>query len=660
VARIDEVNLIELRDVSKTYRLGNITVPALKNASFKVEDGEFIAIMGPSGSGKSTLLNILGCLDVSTGGEYLIDGVNVSKFSDSELAQVRNEKIGFVFQTFNLLPRLTALSNVELPFIYAGNHGDRRKTSIRALESVGLEDRARHRPRELSGGQQQRVAIARALVNEPAILLADEPTGNLDSRSGEEIMKILTGFHDQGMTVIVVTHDNSVAAHANRIIRLKDGEIVEDSRDGGGTTSPQEASQPRRNDKKGRGFSISEIRESLLVSLFSIFSNKLRSFLTMLGIVVGVGAVITMIAIGQGASVQITQRISQMGANLLMVHPEGEHRGPGRGGDENITTLTYADALAVADMTAYVAKVDASYSRGAQVVYGNRNANTSINGVTPNFPAVNNFQVERGSFINENDNRLMRRVAVLGQTVVTNLFGTEDPIGQYIKIKRNSYQVIGVMKKKGSGGWRDQDDVVFVPLKTAQKRLFGADYVTSLNIQAKSPEVMDKASTEITNLLRERHRLRAEQEDDFHLSSQAEILSTVQETGKTFTMLLAGIAIVSLVVGGIGIMNIMLVSVTERTREIGIRKAIGAQPRDILGQFLIEALIVSLSGGAVGVLLGIVATRLASKFGQWPTVITPQSVILSFSFAFVVGLFFGLYPARKAAGLNPIDALRYE
>ena len=639
--------------------MGDIKVPALKNASFKVEDGELIAIMGPSGSGKSTLLNILGCLDVATSGDYLIDGVNVSKFSDSELARIRNEKIGFVFQTFNLLPRLTALANVELPLIYAGNHGKRRQTSVRALESVGLEDRARHRPRELSGGQQQRVAIARALVNEPAVLLADEPTGNLDSKSGEEIMRILTGFHEKGMTVILVTHDNSVAAYAQRIIRLKDGEIVEDTRNGG-RTGVRATSQQGRNNKKRRQFSISELRESLLVSLFSIFSNKLRSFLTMLGIVVGVGAVITMVAIGQGASVQITQRISAMGANLLMVHPERGHRGPGRGEEERITTLKYGDALAVADMTAYVAKVDASYSGNAQVVYGNRNTTTSINGVTPNFPAVNNWQIERGSFISDSDNRLMRRVAVLGQTVVTNLFGTEDPIGQYVKVKRSSYQVIGVMKKKGAGGWRDQDDVVYVPLQTAQKRLFGVDYVSSLNIQAKSSDVMDKATTEITNLLRTRHRLRADEEDDFEVRSQAEILSTVQETGKTFTMLLAGIAIVSLVVGGIGIMNIMLVSVTERTREIGIRKAIGAQPRDILGQFLVEALIVSLSGGAAGVVLGFAATRLASKFAGWPTVITPQSVAMSFSFAFVVGLFFGFYPARKASGLNPIDALRYE
>jgi macrolide transport system ATP-binding/permease protein len=651
--------MIEFKGVGKTYWMGDIKVPALRNVSFTIEDGEFIAIMGPSGSGKSTLLNILGCLDVSTTGEYLFDSVNVSRFSDSELAQIRNEKIGFVFQTFNLLPRLTALSNVELPLIYAGNHGNRRKTSTMALESVGLEDRARHRPRELSGGQQQRVAIARALVNEPSILLADEPTGNLDSKSGEEIMKILSSFHEKGMTVIVVTHDNAVAAHAQRTIRLKDGEIVEDTKraivDGMDKMVP-----PSRDGKKKRGFSVSELKESLLVALFSIFSNKLRSFLTMLGIVVGVGAVITMIAIGQGASVQITQRISQMGANLLMVHPESGHRGPGRGGGGDVTTLTVADATAISELSGYVAKVDASVSRNAQVVYGNKNTTTSINGVTPNFPEVNNFPLEKGSFVTESDNHLMRRVAVLGQTVVENLFGEEDPIGQYIKIKRTSFQVVGVMKEKGGTGWRDQDDVIFVPLKTAQKRLFGMDYVSSVNIMAASQDVMDEASVKITSLLRERHRLREGQEDDFHVNSQAEILSTVQETGKTFTMLLAGIAIVSLVVGGIGIMNIMLVSVTERTREIGIRKAIGAQQRDILGQFLVEAVIVSLSGGLIGVGLGLVAVRLASQLGGWPTAVTLPTVLLSFSFAFGVGLFFGFYPARKAALLNPIDALRYE
>jgi len=652
--------MIELRNCNKTYKMGDVDVPALKNASLKIEDGEFIAIMGPSGSGKSTLLNILGCLDVLTSGHYLIDGTDISEYSESQLAQIRNEKIGFIFQSYNLLPRLTALSNVELTLIYSGDHNDRHGKAINSLKLVNLEARANHRPKELSGGEQQRVAIARALVNEPSVILADEPTGNLDSKSGKEIMSILTELHNRGITIIMVTHDNSVASYAQRIIRLKDGEVVEDQKNLD-RTGVSQAVVPVHNDKKKRRFTIAELRESVTMSVSSIFSNKLRSFLTMLGIIVGVSAVITMIAIGQGASVQITQRIKQMGANLLMVRPGASEHGGVRSSAGSRTSLKYEDAQAIASEAQFVDKIDANFSRNGQVVYGNKNTNTSINGVTSNFPEVRNFPVERGTFLTEDDNRFMQRVAVLGKTVVKNLFGDEDPIGQYIKINRNIFQVIGVMSTKGStGGFRDEDDVIFIPLKTAQKRLFGVDYVSTINVEAKSQDVMDKATTEITNLLRDKHKIRQGQEDDFNIRSQAEILETVQETSRTFTILLASIAIVSLIVGGIGIMNIMFVSVTERTREIGIRKAIGAQRLDILGQFLIEAVIVSLCGGIIGIILGVGASKLTSQFAHWATVITPASILLSFFFAFAVGFFFGVYPARKASLLNPIDALRYE
>ena len=526
---------------------------------------------------------------------------------------------------------------------------------------MNLEERAHHRPRELSGGQQQRVAIARALVNQPSLILADEPTGNLDSKSGREIMSILTEQHKKGITIILITHDDSVASNARRIIRLKDGQIVEDQRISD-VKEVSPISTSGGNQKKKRRFSLAEIIESLTMAIASIFSNKLRSFLTMLGIIVGVGAVIAMIAIGQGAGAQITKRISQLGANLLMVRPGAFQRGPSRSASGSITSLVYEDAQAIAEECPSVKKVDANFSGNAQAVYGNKNTNTSINGVTPNYPDVNNFPVQQGSFLTEEDNRLMRRVAVLGKTVVEDLFGEKPPIGEYIKIKRSSFQVIGVMSEKGGSGFMNEDDVIFVPLKTAQKRLFGVDRdrVSVINVQAKSEDVMDKASAEIASLLRQRHKIKQGGEDDFNIMSQADILSTVQETSNTFTMLLAGIAVVSLIVGGIGIMNIMFVSVTERTREIGIRKAIGAQRRDILSQFLIEAIIVSLSGGIIGIFLGISASNLISKLGGWATVITPVSVVLSFSFALVVGLFFGFYPARKASLLNPIDALRYE
>ena len=650
--------MIELRNICKTYQMGKVNVQALKNISFTIENGEFVAIMGPSGSGKSTLMNILGCLDLPTSGEYMLDRINIKDFSDSDLAEIRNEKIGFVFQSFNLLPRLTTLSNVELPLIYAGSQKKRKEKALEALQVVRLKERAVHLPKELSGGEQQRVAIARALINEPSIIFADEPTGNLDSKSGEEIMSILSELNQKGITVIVVTHEGYLASLARRIIKLKDGEIIEDWKTSEKASIRQPAEPVRKKTK--RGFLLGELKESLTMAIASINTNKLRSFMTMLGIVVGVAAVIAMIAIGQGASVQITQRISQMGANLLMVRSGAAHRGPPRAGMGSITSLNYDDARAIATECPAVAKVDASYSRNGQVVYGNKNANTEVNGVTFNFPEVRNFPVETGSFFTDEDNVMIRRVAVLGKTVVNNLFGEEEPIGQYIKIKRVNFQVIGVMSKKGSSGWRDDDDIIFIPLRTAQKRLFGVDHVSVINVMAKDAALMDEASAEINSLLLERHRIRKDQESDFNISSQAEILSTVQETSRTFTMLLAGIAVVSLIVGGIGIMNIMFVSVTERTREIGIRKAIGAHGRDILGQFLIEAVIVSLSGGAIGVLTGALASKLMSQFAGWQTVITPGSVLLSFSFAFVVGLFFGFYPARKAALMNPIEALRYE
>jgi putative ABC transport system permease protein len=324
------------------------------------------------------------------------------------------------------------------------------------------------------------------------------------------------------------------------------------------------------------------------------------------------------------------------------------------------TSLTSEDAKAIIEECPSVVRVDPSYSSFSQVVYGNKNTNTTILGTTSEFPRVRNFPVKEGAFFTDRDNRLTSRKAVLGRTVVSELFDGEDPIGEYIKIRRVNFEIVGIMSEKGSSGWRDEDDVIIVPLRTAQKRLFGVDHVSMINVEAKSKDVMDRATTEITELLRERHRIRGEAPDDFNTRSQAEIMSMVQETSKTFTMLLAGIAAVSLLVGGIGIMNIMLVSVTERTREVGIRKAIGGQRRDILSQFLIEAVVLSMSGGLVGVGVGVLIARLTSKLAGWPTVLSPMSILLSFSFALIVGLFFGFYPARKAALLNPIDALRWE
>jgi len=652
--------MIRLNNVSKIYNLGKVKVNAIKNISMHIEEGEFVAIMGPSGSGKSTLMNLIGCLDTPTTGEYFLDGKKVGQLKDDQLAQIRNEKIGFVFQTFNLLPRLSARANVELPLIYAGKRKNRKRRAIEALKMVNLGSRVNHHPSELSGGERQRVAIARALINQPAIILADEPTGNLDSKSSQEIMSILSQLHKKGITIVLVTHEEPLAEYANRVIRLKDGEVVEDTRkklprktNPGGNSSNEKRS-------KRKGFSIGEIKESFLMALYSISSNKLRSFLTMLGIIVGVAAVITMVALGQGAQKQITDHIGQMGVNLLMVFPGGERGRHRMGSRIDYQRLTYNDALALKQRSENIARVAPNLTSNGTVVFQDKSIDTRIDGVTQDFLAIKNFQVKWGEFITEEDDRFKKRVAVLGYNVAQELFGEKYPVGEYIKINRVIFQVKGVLEEKGASSWRSEDDMVLVPLQTAQKRLFGVDYVTMINVEAKSREVMEKAEEDITRILRHRHNLPENKPDDFRVFSQKEILTAVKETTRTFTLLLAGIAVVSLVVGGIGIMNIMLVSVTERTREIGIRKAIGGRRVDILGQFLIEAIMISLTGGVIGILGGSGISRLISHFSGLPLIITPQSVILSFSFAFAVGLFFGFYPARKAAMLNPIQALRYE
>jgi macrolide transport system ATP-binding/permease protein len=652
--------LLELKEIHKKYRMGKVDVPALNGVSLKVEEGDFVAIMGPSGSGKSTLLNIMGCLDVPTLGEYILDGIPVQNMSEWELANIRNEKLGFVFQNFNLLPRQSALKNVELPLIYAGGVLSRQQRAIQALGSVGLQERVMHRPAELSGGERQRVAIARALVNGPPVILADEPTGNLDTKSGEEIISILEQLNQSGKTIVLVTHEEFIAERANRIVKMKDGRIVSDRQTENGLKRklPPKKGPSARTPR--RRLTLGELRESLCMAFSSIVATRLRSFLTMLGIIVGVGCVIAMISLGQGAKEQVTQRIESLGANLLFVQPGASRRGPVRQERGSMENLKAEDAQLLVNEAPNVARATANLFGSAQIVYGNKNTRTRIHATTENYPVVRNSPVDKGIFFSKEDVLKKRRVAVLGQTVVKNLFEDEDPIGEYIKINRINFQVIGVLTPKGGTGWRDEDDVVHVPLSTGQKRLFGVDHISSIDVEASSRDSMEQAEEEITQILRKKHKLRPGIEDDFHIRSQAEYLTTVEETSKTFTLLLAGIATVSLIVGGIGIMNIMLVSVTERTREIGIRKALGAQRRDILAQFLIEAVMISLTGGFMGVLLGMVFARFMSRLGGWPTSVSTGAVVLSFAFAFCVGLFFGLYPARRAASLRPIEALRYE
>lgn len=404
------------------------------------------------------------------------------------------------------------------------------------------------------------------------------------------------------------------------------------------------------------------LRQSLKTALRALSANKMRSGLTMLGIMIGVGAVVAMISIGTGASVSVTSNIQRLGSNLLMVTPEvpgAGFAGPRQAGSTG-TTLVYEDATAIAEGLPLVKRVSPEFSSSAQVVYGNQNANTAILGATPDYQEVRNFHVAFGEFIRPEDEKMQNKVAVLGQSVVTNLFAGEDPIGKTIKIRNVPFRVIGVMELKGQTGFQNLDDMIFIPLSTAQKRLFGVNHLRMISVQVRSEEEMDLAASQVSSLLLSRHKIDDPTKADFSIRNQADILSTMGQVTGTLTLLLGGIAAISLLVGGIGIMNIMLVSVTERTREIGLRKAVGAKRKDILTQFLIESLILSLLGGGVGLLLGLVGSFVISRIGGWPSVVTVNSILLAFLFSAAAGLFFGIYPARRASLLSPIDALRFE
>ena len=660
--------VIQIENLTKTYRMGKVEVNALRGASLTVERGEFVAVMGPSGSGKSTFLNLLGCLDRPTSGTYVLDGTDVSSLNDDQRAAIRSRTIGFVFQGFNLLSRTTALQNVELPLIYSG-YRDHHRVGHTLLEAVGLPDRAAHKPNEMSGGEQQRVAIARSLVNSPSLILADEPTGNLDSRMSDEVMEIFRSLNRAGITIVLITHEENVAEYARRLVRFKDGRILSDEPV---TKSPPAVADGIDVDKirmdglkaegKRRGIlSPGELLENVRSAARSLWQNRMRAVLTTLGILIGVAAVIAMVSVGQGSSAQVTQRIEGLGSNLLTIIP-GSPRvaGQPREGFGSATTLTLDDADAIKGAIPAVTGVAPEMSSRVNLKYLRNTWSTNVVGTLADYPMVRNWPVESGAFFSEDDNRYKRAVCVIGRDIVTNLFEDADPLGKTIKIQNSSFSVIGVLQARGGGGFMSQDDTVIMPITTAMARFTGNKVIRSMSVSVAAKEDMAPAKEELTALLRLRHKLADAAADDFQITSQEDILNTVQGVTQTLTLLLASIAGISLLVGGIGIMNIMLVSVTERTREIGIRKAIGARRRDVLAQFLTEAVILSGTGGLLGWALGSVIAKLVSRFGNMPVVISPETILLAVGFSVVVGVFFGIYPARKASRMDPIQALHFE
>jgi len=655
--------MIELNELYKTYGKGEVLVPALKNVFLTIEQGEFVAIVGPSGSGKSTLLHILGFLDRPDKGTYKIFGTDISQLSDDGLAHLRNNLVGFVFQQFHLLRRTSALENVELPLIYAGGTNIKEK-AVGELKSVGLLKRKKHMPNELSGGEQQRVAIARALVNDPMIIFADEPTGNLDTKSEEEIMKILTMLNEQGKTIIMVTHEKEVAQHAKRIITMRDGEIVSDVSDkNNGTKRALSASSVSAKEIVAQShshFARVEFAEHLRQSFRAIFANKARSFLSMLGILFGVAAVIAMVALGEGAKQSMEDRLKTLGSNLLSIRGgSATHRGVA-GAPGTITRFTLDDVEAIRELKPLIKRVSGYVNGSGQIVYKNENCNTSIYGVGDDYGEMRATIPEVGRWFTKENMARRDKVAVLGITVVNKLFGNKSPIGETVKINRINFKIIGIAPEKGSGGYRDHDDVVYIPITTAMYRVLGKDYLSGIHAEVEDAELSDKAQQEIKQLIIKRHRIYKNDDDSFHIRDMSEIQEMLSSTTKTMSLLLGCIAAISLLVGGIGIMNIMLVSVTERTGEIGLRKAVGARARDIMTQFLIEAIAMTLSGGFMGILLGVAASIILSYAAGWVTKVTISNIMLAVGFSVSIGMFFGLLPAHKAAQLNPIEALRYE
>ncbi|CAJ1796664.1 Macrolide export ATP-binding/permease protein MacB [Aeromonas hydrophila] len=643
--------LIQLKGIERRYQSGEQEVTVLHPLDLTIEAGEMIAIVGASGSGKSTLMNLLGCLDRPSSGQYLFRGQDTATLDALSLARLRCHHFGFIFQRYHLLPHLNAAANVEIPAVYAGTpRAERQARSQALLTRLGLSDRSHHTPSQLSGGQQQRVSIARALANGGEVILADEPTGALDSQSGKEVMAILKELHAQGHTIILVTHDMEVASHADRIITLKDGRVQEDSGRKPVAVPVTPTAVPAG--KEGAGHDWDRYREAARMALHAMLAHRMRTFLTMLGIIIGIAAVVSVVALGQGARAKVIDQINAMGTNTIDIFPGKDW------GDEkaaSIQTLNKRDLDALLGQP-YLEGASPQIAAPGQLRYRNKTSSGSIVGVGNDFFRVKGMKLTNGRLFDERDIQNRAAVAVVDGKTIESLLGKQDPVGQVVLVGTLPVRIIGVVEEETGFGRSSQSVNVWLPYSAVMSRLISQNHFSQLTIRVKDgvqPALAEQAAIE---LLTQRHGVK-----DFFTFSSDSIIKSVEKTTATMTLLVSAIAVISLIVGGVGVMNIMLVSVVERTREIGIRIAVGARQSDILQQFLIEAVMVSLLGGMLGVGVSLFIGLLFSLFVESIQMhFSLFSILMAFGCSSLIGILFGYLPARNAARLDPVEALARE
>ncbi|MEO9962936.1 MAG: MacB family efflux pump subunit [Nisaea sp.] len=640
--------LILIENLHRAFPSGEGYVEALKGINLTIESGEMVAIMGASGSGKSTLMNILGCLDRPTSGSYRVSGKPTDALGPDDLAALRREHFGFIFQRYNLLAELTAAGNVEIPAIYAGQRSsDRLDKAHRLLDRLGMADRADHRPGQLSGGQQQRVSIARALMNDADVILADEPTGALDKKSSEEVLRILHELHEDGRTVIIVTHDPDVAAQAERIIEISDGEIISDTQ-----TRPAKQPEPAGHASGNRTASAwtaaaDRFSEAFQMALIAMRAHKLRTSLTMLGIVIGIASVVCVLALGEGSQQQVLDNIRRLGTNTLEIFP-GKNFGDLRSG--RIKTLVVSDATEL-EKQYFAAAVTPTVSSSGTTRFGAIEANAQISGVGEQYFAAKATELVEGRLLDADSIRFRTQEAVIDENTRKTLFPDEPEaaVGSVIFVNAVPCRVIGVVSSSQSSFGGRQNLSVYLPYTTVQTRFLGSTSLRSIILRVDESTDMSVAEQTVTDMLTQRHGAK-----DFFIINTDEIRQSITRTSQTMALLVSALALISLAVGGIGVMNIMLVSVSERITEIGVRMAVGARQGDILQQFLIEAVLVCLISGVLGILVALGFGAAFSMLGSSFTLIYSTTAIISAVVcATLIGVVFGYLPARNASRLDP-------